>query len=394
MTFTSTQAQSERETILTLFNYSDNITAISNYHVSLSVEAVWLAGALTGTFSQDVNNNWSYSASPTDKFILAFNDGTSIEYKFTTFNGYMDEGAEDFLESHSIDFTVFVNNYLNLRIVSTANPNSDKTYYLKKITGTIIYDGETNTLNLEHSSDTFYEIGNGFAFAKYNDLVTGSSTTATKSYALNDQYYVSLAHNSNAGQFVKNTQRWSNSTVGIGGSSYSFNGLNAFWAGGTQFADEANNGFYNEVVDASDWSIEGSILKYNQAYGTIGFNGNIVNGTTGPNLIASLNSGDSFVLHNLLNPTATLVNDDKNLANINYSLNQNYPNPFNPNTNIVFTIPETGVVKINIYNVLGEVVSELVNEYLEAGFHQYQFNASNLTSGIYFIPFRLMDTQK
>ncbi|MDA3860102.1 MAG: T9SS type A sorting domain-containing protein [Melioribacteraceae bacterium] len=75
----------------------------------------------------------------------------------------------------------------------------------------------------------------------------------------------------------------------------------------------------------------------------------------------------------------------------NFVVEQNFPNPFNPSTNISFTIPEAGVVKLNIYNVLGEVVSELVSENLEAGFHQYQFNAStnseaasNLTSGIYF----------
>ncbi len=76
------------------------------------------------------------------------------------------------------------------------------------------------------------------------------------------------------------------------------------------------------------------------------------------------------------------------IANTNtiktYMLKQNYPNPFNPSTSIAFTIPETGMVRLNIYNVLGELVSELVNENLEAGFHQYQFNGSNLTSGVYF----------
>lgn len=68
----------------------------------------------------------------------------------------------------------------------------------------------------------------------------------------------------------------------------------------------------------------------------------------------------------------------------NYSLVQNHPNPFNPTTNISFTIPEQGNVKLNVYNILGEIVSELVNKNLEAGSHQYQFNAKNLTSGIYF----------
>ncbi len=67
-----------------------------------------------------------------------------------------------------------------------------------------------------------------------------------------------------------------------------------------------------------------------------------------------------------------------------YKLAQNSPNPFNPSTQISFTIPEAGVVKLNVYNMLGEKVTELVNKNLEAGSHQYNFDASNLSSGIYF----------
>ncbi len=67
-----------------------------------------------------------------------------------------------------------------------------------------------------------------------------------------------------------------------------------------------------------------------------------------------------------------------------YKLAQNHPNPFNPTTQISFTISKAGIVKLSIYNVLGEVVAELVNKNLEAGSHQYQFDATNLTSGIYF----------
>ncbi len=67
-----------------------------------------------------------------------------------------------------------------------------------------------------------------------------------------------------------------------------------------------------------------------------------------------------------------------------YKLAQNHPNPFNPTTQIAFTIPQAGIVKLNIYNVLGEIVTELVNENLEVGIHKYQFSANNLSSGIYF----------
>ncbi len=71
-------------------------------------------------------------------------------------------------------------------------------------------------------------------------------------------------------------------------------------------------------------------------------------------------------------------------GNLSYKLSQNHPNPFNPTTQITFTTPQAGLVKLNVYNVLGEVVAELINKNIEAGLHQYQFNANNLPSGIYF----------
>ena len=72
-----------------------------------------------------------------------------------------------------------------------------------------------------------------------------------------------------------------------------------------------------------------------------------------------------------------------------YSLEQNYPNPFNPNTTIEFSLPENvKSVRLSIYNVLGEKVSELVNGELLAGRYQYQWNAKNVASGMYIYELR------
>ena len=67
-----------------------------------------------------------------------------------------------------------------------------------------------------------------------------------------------------------------------------------------------------------------------------------------------------------------------------YLLYQNYPNPFNPVTKINFSIPKAGFVTLKIYDMLGREVATLYNDYLSAGTYTTDFNASLLTSGIYF----------
>ncbi len=66
-----------------------------------------------------------------------------------------------------------------------------------------------------------------------------------------------------------------------------------------------------------------------------------------------------------------------------YGLDQNYPNPFNPTTYIKFQLPEGGNVKITVFDILGKEVASLINEKMEAGYHNVEFNASNLASGLY-----------
>ena len=65
-------------------------------------------------------------------------------------------------------------------------------------------------------------------------------------------------------------------------------------------------------------------------------------------------------------------------------LSQNYPNPFNPSTTISFTLPESGNIKLIVYNTIGQQITELVNGFQEAGIHTINFNGENLPSGVYF----------
>ncbi len=67
-----------------------------------------------------------------------------------------------------------------------------------------------------------------------------------------------------------------------------------------------------------------------------------------------------------------------------YSLEANYPNPFNPSTTIEFAIPKKVFVSLKIYDSLGQEIAELAGKEYSAGWHSVKFDASSLSSGIYY----------
>jgi photosystem II stability/assembly factor-like uncharacterized protein len=84
-----------------------------------------------------------------------------------------------------------------------------------------------------------------------------------------------------------------------------------------------------------------------------------------------------------LRPGIVNVSTEQELP-VSFNLGQNYPNPFNPTTTIRFTIPSDGFVRLTVFNTIGEKVETLVNELKNAGEYNVHFDASQLTSGIYF----------
>lgn len=143
---------------------------------------------------------------------------------------------------------------------------------------------------------------------------------------------------------------------------------------GRYFSDptNGNKGYISRSTDGGNTWIN------LPAYGTGTVNLNAVASTEANSFIVGDNGlilkGDNLIA---VTPISTEVPT-------NFSLSQNYPNPFNPTTNINFAVKEAGVVKMYIFNSIGQEVAVLVNEHFAAGTYTVDFNAGSLTSGIYF----------
>ncbi len=78
------------------------------------------------------------------------------------------------------------------------------------------------------------------------------------------------------------------------------------------------------------------------------------------------------------------VSNISSLTPESFSIYQNYPNPFNPSTRIRFEIASGSDVRLSLYDVSGKSLGELFNGKLNAGVYEYEWNAGNLSSGVYF----------
>lgn len=95
---------------------------------------------------------------------------------------------------------------------------------------------------------------------------------------------------------------------------------------------------------------------------------------------SSVTSSVSFVCSPHINKES--ISSDEQIATT-FKLDQNFPNPFNPSTQIRYSLNKDGYVSLTIYSVVGEKISELVNEFQSRGFYNVKFDASDLPSGIY-----------
>lgn len=170
-------------------------------------------------------------------------------------------------------------------------------------------------------------------------------------------------------------------------------GSAVFWGGVTMYNETqqaiAGGNFFIRNSSANWGQFEVPIEYYSNevpAYVNITFH-----------LLDSLGSdltavGTTVKIDNLTLDTPTSVETNKNTP-LTFALDQNYPNPFNPSTTIRYSIPNESEVTLTVYNAIGAKVDELYNGTQTAGNFEVNWNASDFTSGVYFLRMNAVSLQ-
>ncbi len=169
---------------------------------------------------------------------------------------------------------------------------------------------------------------------------------------------------------------------------YSYRTPNTPWTKNARYLIHSDDGDKEVIVDQSDLSLKGW-----QKIETAKFSKGLKSVVTLDNSL--LEDGKYIVadavmimINRKLSPDVIVSVEEETEITINYPkqylLEQNYPNPFNPSTSIVYSVPSNEYVSLKVFDVLGNEVAVLVNEQQGAGKYSVEFNANNLTSGVYF----------
>ncbi|HSW56704.1 MAG TPA: T9SS type A sorting domain-containing protein [Ignavibacteriaceae bacterium] len=242
------------------------------------------------------------------------------------------------------------------------------------------------------------EINNGLPM--WNDI---------QSFASNGNYLYTIEYSVGAFRSNDNGDSWELVKNGlpqyyVHATHLITNGFNIFLGG---------NGIYRSTNDGLDWMEVNNGLPSDAVIGAFAvFGNNIFAGTAdGPSftpngIYLSTNNGENWTAKNDGLPTSSNIRSICIHGNNifvgtagnglwyrplsewgelkQYKLEQNFPNPFNPTTTISFSIPQGQAVELKVFDILGNEVAKLLNEYREAGEHKVEFDGSTLTSGIYF----------
>jgi hypothetical protein len=393
--------QSEDQIVYQLFRSSDGATELTSQAINYAAQAIFGTKDLTGGFKSTgtitqtslTPETWTYSASPTDKLIVKFFNSLTIEIVYTQANGYINGSYTDFVNSHtSFVFSIKIASLVDLNITSQAlyngNQGDNTVTFTRTIAGTYNFTGTWITVNLNNNGTIHTIVDPNYAQYATSQTATGSSSTTTTQTTVNEQYYSMFIFSSISSPSVYSSNKilTNNSSITVGGQTYKFQNAIVKWAAGTQFADSAHAGIYNQVIDINYWLASGSLLKNGVAYGNVYFDAPLILKSYGPKAVVQLANNHLILIHPILQSWVTV--SDINTESVkqipsNYKLEQNYPNPFNPATKINYLLPGKSNVTIKVYNIVGKEIVSLINNTEESGYHEVSFMGTGLPSGVY-----------
>jgi len=244
-------------------------------------------------------------------------------------------------------------------------------------------DGNTPSGKFDFETVVLHELGHGLGFLGSLDFDT---TSSQGSWGLGSAlpFVFDLASVNGGGQQLIDVNNFANPSVALGNELVS---NNLFTAGTKTVA--ANGGTAAPLYAPNPWEGGSSYSHFDEA----SFPAGNINSLMTPQV------GTAEAIHD---PGALMlalfedngwsvtpivgIKDDLGDPSVvtNFELAQNFPNPFNPATNIRYSLPQASQVRLSVFNLLGQKVAILVNEFKQAGSHQVTFDAGNLNSGIYF----------
>lgn len=238
------------------------------------------------------------------------------------------------------------------------------------------------------SSNTYF-VTSGGAGVKYEKP---SLTIKQNRPADSVMYTVTKNGVSNYGFTVNGGGSWEND-YNLGGSTNGNNKFVTWCASGTTGVDPFMGIWVSNDGDSINVRVGGRL-------GDLGAtlykrNSNSASTSVAPTAIVYTTSGQNRAAFSYagFGPTNIYANQEALVTGVQtigneipsgFALEQNYPNPFNPVTNINFSIPKAGMVKLVVFDALGRQVTELINANYNAGTYKVDFDASNLSTGVYF----------
>jgi len=253
--------------------------------------------------------------------------------------------------------------------VSEHFPSFIRSYFISESDTSIYYgnlDSIYNSINNRGGSVLLFEghvTDSGFAYPNWIGKYDLNNLTNEHKYFLTffaSSQFAIIDTNTN---FTSELMFLSNAGS-IGGIAFAGP---AFWGTGVEFQKYWVDRLFNSEVQ----SLGQAVLSFLPSSSTNWYMKQITNLWADPSLKLKYD------------PTVDVEEIENEIPTV-YALYQNYPNPFNPGTKIGFRIAGRGFVSLKVYDLLGRVIATLVNEDKPAGIYEVEFDASSLTSSIYF----------